>query len=168
MLASVKNSPEFEQLFHSAKWLKRKDLTLKLLKESIIAAQDSRSSEQYQPQSQETAHATKFQKSKKFHRRRPHNLQKGWACPGCQMDNQKESECFKKNRRASTSLRKQSHLVQNDEVNEDEDTANFAEAFHGSSTSSKPRLEGALKRALPGAPPPRANLPGAPSFTVTP
>ena len=34
-----------------------------------------------------------------------------------------------------------------------------------------PRLEGALERALPGAPfapPPRANLPGAPNFTVAP
>ena len=137
MLASVKNSPEFEQLFHSAKWLKREDLTLKLVKESIIAAQDSRSSEHYQQQSQETAHATKFQKSKKFHRRRPQNPQKGWACPGCQMDNHKESECFKKNRHASTTIKKQSHLVQNDEVNEDEDTTNFAEAFHGASSSTK-------------------------------
>ena len=42
MLASVKDSPEFEQLFYSAKWLKRENLTLKLVRESIIASQDSR------------------------------------------------------------------------------------------------------------------------------
>lgn len=40
VLASIRNSPEFSTLFHSAKWLKMEALTLSNVKDTIISAQD--------------------------------------------------------------------------------------------------------------------------------
>lgn len=136
MLASVKDCPEFEQLFYSAKWLKREDLTLKLVKESIIAAQDSRNMDKNNSQ-QQTAHATRpFYKN---HRRRPQDPQRGWQCSHCEMDNHTESNCFKKNRRQKQgkTFKKQSHATQDCENQEQEEVLNTAEAFFGESTGTK-------------------------------
>jgi hypothetical protein len=139
MLASVKDSPEFEQLFYSAKWLKRENLTLKVVRESIIAAQDSRVRDQNQIQ-QQIAHTTKT--INKNHRRRPQNTQKGWNCTHCQMDNHLEANCFKKNRRqgqGKTFKNKQSHVTQESEIQEQEEVSNTAEAFFGESTTKRSR-----------------------------
>ena len=135
MLASVKNSPEFEQLFYSAKWLKRENLTLKMVREPIIATQDSRRVD-HSHQQQQSAHALSKQ-FKQSHRRRQQNPQKGWACSHCQMDNHKEADCFKKNRRPwqGKTISKQSHSAHQGEIPESENISNIAQAFHG--TSSK-------------------------------
>lgn len=132
VLASVKQSAEFRHLFQSASWLKREDLSLKVVTEAIISAQDSEKG--FTPQN---AHAAK-QFKKKNHRRRPRDPQNGWACPRCQMDNHRESECFKRNRQTSQgqTFTNRSNTAQNDEQVEGE-TSNVARAFHGSFTSSK-------------------------------
>ena len=65
MLVSVKRFPEFAQLFYSAKWLKRKNLTLKMVRKTIIAAQDSRNIKRNQMRS---AHSVQ-KHFMKFHRR---------------------------------------------------------------------------------------------------
>lgn len=137
-LASVKRSPEFSQLFYSAKWLKRENLTLKLVKESIIAVQDSANVDR-DNQQQQTAHASWKNKFKRQHQRRPQNPQKGWGCKLCQMDNHTEAECFKKNRpNQGKTFKKQSHAVQSQEdVQNQEETTNVAQAFQGTFLTTK-------------------------------
>lgn len=151
MLASVKDSPEFEQLFYSAKWLKRENLTLKLVRESIIASQDSRFADKNQQQ-QQSAHATKsFHKN---HKRRPQNPQKGWKCTYCEMDNHTEANCFKKNRQSKTgkTFKSQSNAIQdNHQQIEEEEVHNTAQAFFGDfsvTKRSRPSSPASIKTRL--------------------
>jgi hypothetical protein len=136
MLASVKNSPEFQQLFYAAKWMKREKMTLQTVKESIIAAQDERRSGS---NARESAHANKF--IKKNHTRKPRDPQRGWLCPDCEMDNHKQSDCWKKNNKTSfrqKQPKKQSHAATQ---NQSDDETMEVQAHRVFMQSSKRQLQ---------------------------
>jgi hypothetical protein len=133
-LASVKGSPEFEQLFYTAQWIKQEDMTLKAVRESIIAVQDSRKS-QVSVTSQEAHSSKSFHR--KPHQRRPRDKVKGWACPFCEMDNHKEADCYRKNNtRPVRIFKKQSHVA-TQETQDNDESSNVALAFVGSASTSK-------------------------------
>jgi hypothetical protein len=90
MLASVKDSPEFAALFQSADWLERENLTLKTVKDSIIAAQGFK-----KPKQNKKPIQTGLQPKLKNHNRRPANPRAGWSCPTCEMDNHKAADCWR-------------------------------------------------------------------------
>jgi hypothetical protein len=137
MLASVKGSPEFEQLFYTAKWVKQEDLTLQTVRESIIAAQDSRKTQD--SSTIQEAHSSKSSKWGKSHTRRPRDKVNGWACTFCEMDNHKEADCYRKNNKNPRSVRtfkKQSHVA-TQETQDNSEASNIARAHFGSTSTSK-------------------------------
>lgn len=117
MLASVRDSEEFSELFQAARWQKKALLTVKSVRDSIIAAYDSKKSNNRYTYTQPSAAHAVNKTFRKHNTRVPRDPQKGWGCPDCRMDNHTTENCFKKNkkRRQGLTFSKVSNSVEHEE-----------------------------------------------------
>jgi Reverse transcriptase (RNA-dependent DNA polymerase)/gag-polypeptide of LTR copia-type len=127
VLASIRKSPEFVSLFNSAKWLKTETLTLSNVKDTIISSQDQTKMDSRPTNNQ--AHAfpkgtnrNSFPRNRfmRAHNRQPRNLQKGWNCTNCQMDNHSNENCNKNPQNKQKKFSRQSHSAQTEQEQEEE------------------------------------------------
>lgn len=126
VLASVRKSPEFSNLFTSAKWLKTESLTFSTVRDTIISTQDQLRMETHSNATE--AHATQHKFSNRPsqshkslsrpHNRKPRDPVKGWSCTRCQMDNHTNSTCYKNpsNRATSSSVSQNNNRTQHSHV----------------------------------------------------
>jgi transposase InsO family protein len=106
ILASVRDSPDFANVFHSAMWEEQETLTITKVKSVLIATQRRSHTE-----TDEQALHTKYSRFSKTNQKRikPHNRQPkdaiaGWKCKTCEMDNHSDENCYKKNRNQQRSI----------------------------------------------------------------
>lgn len=139
ILASVSDSPDFENVLHSAMWEDESTLTIAKVKSVLISTQRRLKTEK-----DEEAHHSKYKpqykptksiknSSQKQHNRRPRNPSAGWKCPDCEMDNHSRQNCFKKlqethqqTRQGVTIQQKRAHQAE-----EETQDANVARAYAG-------------------------------------
>lgn len=140
ILASVSDSSDFVNVFHSAMWEEESSLTIAKVKSVLIATQRRQLNEQ-----DEQAHRTKLQQkssssnsrqrfaSQKRHSRRPRDPINGWRCKDCEMDNHTRENCFRRSsssqqhRHGITMQSQQSKRVNH--VEDDSQSIKNAEAF---------------------------------------
>lgn len=128
ILSSVRNSPDFASVFHSAMWEDEDKLTIAKVKSVLIST-----SRRQRPNGEEQAHRAKFpqakQKSRIQHKRQPRDRVKGWACPQCEMDNHKSEDCNRNKSRSKLPPTKQSHHVEDDDRSDSGEHAHVAHAY---------------------------------------
>jgi transposase InsO family protein len=110
ILTSVKSSPEFANVFHSAIWEDESSLTVAKVKAILITTQRKKQEETIEQahQSRQGQHKNTQRSSfpRKRHNRKPRDPKAGWRCPECELDNHTRDNCFKRNasnRQQSTS-----------------------------------------------------------------
>lgn len=137
ILASVSDSSDFTNVFHSAMWEDESSLTIAKVKSVLISTQRRQKSG-----ANEEAHYSKFKpKSSNFnprpalkrHNRRPNDPNSGWRCPVCEMDNHTIENCFRKTSKSSENRNKANSKRAN-QVEEETETVNVATAYAGAST----------------------------------
>ena len=136
ILASVSDSSDFTNVFHSAMWADESSLTIAKVKSVLISTQRRQKSGAI-----EEAHYSKYKpqsKSSNFnprtmlkrHNRRPKNPNSGWRCPTCEMDNHTIENCFKNPKNSENQPKRANQVEEEFET----DTVNVTTAFAGSST----------------------------------
>lgn len=144
ILASVRNSNDFTNVFHSAMWEEASTLTIAKVKSMLISTQQSSAA------AHENAHSSKFSQqakgkqrftpSSKDHRRFPRNPAKGWSCTICEMDNHSNENCTKstKQRKSNSNQHTQGPRHANqvgDFIADDPEQATTTQAFVGFSAA---------------------------------
>lgn len=139
ILASVKDSSDFANIFHSAMWEDTTSLTVAKVKSVLISVQHHQKLDR-----NEQAHLVNRRKEPKSfqrpfngkqHKRQPRDIVNGWRCTECKMDNHSFEECRK---RQSIHKRQQEqkglkiHPKQANQVDDDvEQVVNVARAYSG-------------------------------------
>lgn len=112
ILASLKNSPEFANVFHSALWENEsKTLTVERVKSVLITTQlhiDEKSERAMHVNARSQQSSSKSQPNQqgrrsKNHNRQPDDPKRGWKCIVCEMDNHTTNNC--RRNRSKTDLR---------------------------------------------------------------
>ena len=140
ILASVSDSSDFVNVFHSAMWEEESTLTIAKVKSVLISTHRRLKSEK-----DEEAHHSKFKQSsskpsfhsnKKNHNRRPQDPVAGWKCPECEMDNHARENCYKQKRamHQQQQSRRQGFTIESkraNQVEEENQSVNVAHAYAG-------------------------------------
>lgn len=138
ILASVSESPDFQNVFHSAMWEEESTLTIAKVKSVLISTQRRKILD-----NEDHAHHTKTKFLKNYqrssnrsssrrHNRVPQDPVNGWKCPDCEMDNHSREKCFKNQRKALNLQSKRANQVEDAAQN-----SNIAQAYAGTSIKSR-------------------------------
>lgn len=144
ILASIKNSPDFANIFHSALWEDVSTLTVAKAKSILISTQRNVLNSESAHQSKQLWSKQKFPQRNS---RTPRNPMKGYRCPSCQMDNHSKEECTK-SRPSSKRENNRKNANQATEVSQDIfESSSVASAY--SSNSRAHQASNALINASP-------------------
>ena len=153
ILASVRKSPDFANVFHSAMWEDEASLTIAKVKSVLIATQRSQNINQ-----EVKAHRAKVQfnnksypGSSKFRKpalRTPRDPKQGWNCPDCQMDNHTQADCTRNKRKGLKITTKRGHHAAEEASSDNSEPSNVASGF-ASSHSVMSRLGERVNRQSP-------------------